>query len=64
MDLTVAGGPIVEGCMSRGLLINCTADTVLRFLPPLIVTTADVDEMLDILEGILASTSADGEGVV
>jgi acetylornithine/succinyldiaminopimelate/putrescine aminotransferase len=60
MDLTVPGGSIVEGCMGRGLLINCTADTVLRFLPPLIVTEADVDEMLETLGSVLAATSAEG----
>jgi acetylornithine/succinyldiaminopimelate/putrescine aminotransferase len=56
LELTVPGGDIVVACMDQGLLINCTADTVLRFLPPLIVTTAEVDEMLDILERTLAST--------
>jgi acetylornithine aminotransferase len=46
-----------------GLLINCTADTVLRFLPPLIVTTAEVDEMLETLESVLAAIPMDkGEG--
>lgn len=60
MDLTVAGGPIVEGCMRRGLLINCTANTVLRFLPPLIVTKVEVDEMLETLERALASTPEEG----
>lgn len=55
MELKFPGGPIVEGCMRKGLLINCTANTVLRFLPPLIVTTAEVDEMLETLEEVLAS---------
>jgi acetylornithine/succinyldiaminopimelate/putrescine aminotransferase len=63
MDLAVAGGAIVEACMRRGLLINCTANTVLRFLPPLIVTTAEVDEMLAILEDVLAATSVEGGNV-
>ena len=60
MDLTVPGGPIVEGCMAQGLLVNCTANTVLRFLPPLVVTTAEVDEMLETLERVLASTPVEG----
>jgi acetylornithine/succinyldiaminopimelate/putrescine aminotransferase len=46
--------------MHQGLLINCTANTVLRFLPPLIVTTAEVDEMLKTLERALAATSEEG----
>jgi acetylornithine/N-succinyldiaminopimelate aminotransferase len=56
MDLTGPGTPVVETCMSEGLLINCTAETVLRFLPPLIVTTEEVDEMLEILDRALSST--------
>jgi acetylornithine/succinyldiaminopimelate/putrescine aminotransferase len=63
MDLKVVGGPIVESCMGRGLLLNCTANTVLRFLPPLIVTTAEVDEMLETLESVLASTPGEGGDV-
>jgi acetylornithine/succinyldiaminopimelate/putrescine aminotransferase len=63
MALTVAGGPIVESCMSKGLLINCTANTVLRFLPPLIVTTAEVDEMLETLDRAFASTPGEEGGV-
>jgi predicted acetylornithine/succinylornithine family transaminase len=55
LELTFAGGTVVEGCLREGLLINCTANTVLRFLPPLIVTTAEVDEMLEILERVLSS---------
>ena len=61
MDVVVSGAPIVEECMRQGLLINCTADTVLRFLPPLIVTTSEVDEMLGILDRVLSSTPSDGE---
>lgn len=61
MDVAVSGAPIVEECMRQGLLINCTADTVLRFLPPLIVTTSEVDEMLGILDRVLSSTPSDGE---
>jgi predicted acetylornithine/succinylornithine family transaminase len=61
MEVAVAGAPIVEKCMGQGLLINCTADTVLRFLPPLVVTTTEVDEMLEILDRVLSSTPSDGE---
>jgi acetylornithine/succinyldiaminopimelate/putrescine aminotransferase len=36
--------------MERGLLMNCTHDTVLRFLPPYIITEQHVDEAVAILE--------------
>ena len=50
VDLTVPGKEIVNTCMAEGLLMNCTHDTVLRFLPPYIITEQHVDEAMRILE--------------
>ena len=44
---------IVLKALERGLIINCTAGTVLRFLPPLIVEKEHVEECLDILREVL-----------
>ncbi|MFZ5641095.1 MAG: aspartate aminotransferase family protein [Bacillota bacterium] len=52
--ITVDGKPIVDGCQARGLLINCVGSNVLRFLPPLTITRADVDTALQILDEMLA----------
>jgi predicted acetylornithine/succinylornithine family transaminase len=49
------GQKVVERCLADGLLINCTADRVLRFLPPLVVTEAQVDEGFAVLEKALAA---------
>src|SRR5262245_13523222 len=49
------GGPIVDRCRAAGLIINCTANTVLRLTPPLTVSGAEVDEALAILERALAA---------
>ncbi|MCP4713835.1 MAG: acetylornithine transaminase [Deltaproteobacteria bacterium] len=54
MELNVSGMPIVQRCLEQGLIINCTRDTVLRFLPPLIVTAAEIDRCVELLDGILA----------
>jgi acetylornithine aminotransferase len=54
MELTINGGDIVKTALDRGLLINCTVGKVLRFLPPLIVTQAEIDQMLEILDGIFS----------
>jgi predicted acetylornithine/succinylornithine family transaminase len=54
MDLEIPGKQIVLDAIERGLLINCTHDTVLRFLPPYIVTEKEVDAALKTLEKILA----------
>jgi acetylornithine/N-succinyldiaminopimelate aminotransferase len=43
------GAKAVEACLSKGLLINCTAGTVLRFVPPLTVTYDEVDQAVAIL---------------
>ncbi|MCD6580462.1 MAG: aspartate aminotransferase family protein [Desulfuromusa sp.] len=54
MELTIEGGEIVKTALDRGLLINCTAGKILRFVPPLIVTRAEVDQMIKILDGIFS----------
>jgi len=54
MGLTIPGGDIVKAGHSKGLLLNVTHDTVLRFVPPLTVSKAEVDEMITILSSILA----------
>lgn len=53
MELSRDCGPVVEACMERGLLINCAAGNVLRFMPPLIVQEKDIDKMAGILEEVL-----------
>ena len=47
------GVEIVNECMKRGAIINCTVDTVLRFIPPLIITKEQVDEVINILDAVL-----------
>ena len=54
-ELTERGAPVVERCLRDGLLINCCAERVLRFVPPLIITREQVDEGCAILERALAT---------
>ncbi len=49
MELIRDGAPIVRACMENGVLINCTAGNVLRFMPPLIVTEKEIDHLTDVL---------------
>jgi acetylornithine aminotransferase len=42
-------GVLLKQAADAGLIINVTADTVVRLLPPLIMTTAEADEVLAIL---------------
>jgi len=54
LQMTIEGAEIVKTAMTRGLLINCTAATVLRFVPPLIVSKDEIDQMIVILDKILS----------
>jgi acetylornithine/N-succinyldiaminopimelate aminotransferase len=58
MELDIEGGPLVSAALERGLLINCTVGKVLRFVPPLIVGRAEIDEAVQILDDILATVEA------
>lgn len=49
------GSPVVDACRERGFLINCTQETVLRFVPPLIVGKQEVDALVEALDGILGA---------
>lgn len=53
VELTREGDSIVEKMREEGVLINCTNQTVLRFLPPLIITKAHVDDGVRALRRVL-----------
>lgn len=57
-ELTKPGREIVNACLTQGLIINCTAGNVLRFVPPLIITKEQIDDMLQMLEAAIAATEA------
>jgi acetylornithine/N-succinyldiaminopimelate aminotransferase len=45
---------VVAGCAERGLLVGTAGAEVLRLTPPLIVTTAEIEHALGVLEEVLA----------
>ena len=47
------GRDIVNDCLAKGLIINCTAGKVLRFIPPLIITTAQIDEAFAVMDEVI-----------
>ena len=53
---------VVGDCRKRGILINATGEHVLRFVPPLIITQAEIDRLIEVLSQIFdrhaAQTSA------
>ena len=58
MELTCEGAPIVSKALEQGLLINCTAGNVLRFVPPIIVNRDEIKQAIDILAAILSEHTA------
>lgn len=56
VELRTPGAPIVQACLERRLLINCTQGNVLRLLPAMNLTTAEAEEGCELLgEAILAT---------
>lgn len=54
LKLEIPGADIVKQAMEKWLLINCTAGSVLRFVPPLVVTKSEIDTAMEILDEVLA----------
>ena len=57
IELTIPGKQIVLDAMEQGLLLNCTHDTVLRMLPPYIVTEKEIDRGVRILNKIFKTAA-------
>jgi len=56
IQLNSPGAEIVNKCLEKGLRINCTQGTVLRFMVPMIATEDQIDQAIEILDGVLAET--------
>jgi len=54
IDFTVPAANFSTEMRQAGVLVNCTADTVLRFLPPLTVSEQEIDEMLGALDSVIS----------
>jgi acetylornithine/N-succinyldiaminopimelate aminotransferase len=57
VDLSREGQPIVDELQRRGILVNCTNTTVLRMLPPYIVTREECDRVVASLRELLTGAS-------
>jgi len=58
VDLNIPGMPAVGKCMERGVLINCTHDTVIRLLPSLNIQSSQVDEGVAVVSEVLREMAA------
>lgn len=53
VELSVEGAAVVQECLKRGLLVNCTHQTVIRLLPAVNIADEQIDEGCDILDDVL-----------
>jgi predicted acetylornithine/succinylornithine family transaminase len=54
VELTVPAGPVVAAALESGVLTTAAGEQVLRLLPPLVITEAEIDEGIDVLKQVLA----------
>jgi len=57
LDLAVDATPYIDAALQQGLLVNRTANTVVRMLPPFVITLAEVDEALTALDGVFTAVA-------
>lgn len=53
IELTIDGKSVVEDCLNRRILVNCTMERVIRLIPPLIINQVEIDHALLILSEVL-----------
>src|SRR5256885_7641338 len=58
LELTIEGASVVQKCLDRGLLINCTQQNVLRLLPAMTLSDDQVDEGCEILTSVLRNQAS------
>jgi acetylornithine/N-succinyldiaminopimelate aminotransferase len=58
IELKVDAAPVIEGALKAGLLVNRTAERVVRLLPPLTVTHEEVAAAVSILDTVLTGLSS------
>jgi len=54
VELNIEGKAIVEKCLERGVLINCTHDKVLRLMPALNITKKEIDKALGVIDEVMS----------
>lgn len=52
LEVEIDAKSVVADCLTRGVLVNATSERVLRFVPPLIISQAEIDRVLETLSSI------------
>ncbi len=53
MELGLDCGDMVDDLREKGIIVNCAAGNVLRFVPPLVISTAQIDTVTSVLDEVL-----------
>lgn len=54
LDESIKAGDVVKECLSRGLVVLSAGGNVLRLLPPLVISKADIDKAIDTIIDVLS----------
>ena len=54
MELNIKGEDVVQECIKKGIVINCTMERVLRFLPSLDIDRLDIDTLINTLSEVFS----------
>jgi acetylornithine/N-succinyldiaminopimelate aminotransferase len=58
LELTRDATPVIQEGLARGVIVNRTAQTVVRLLPPLVITETEIDEALGRLDAAFGAVGA------
>ena len=61
IELTKPCGEVVDKAIERGILINCTSDTVIRLVPPLVISKEQIDRVIAVLCDLLIPLNSTAE---
>jgi acetylornithine aminotransferase len=59
IDLDRSCGALMQRALDAGLLLSVTADSVVRLVPPLIITEAEADEVVALLVPLIKTFLAE-----
>ena len=59
LQLHVDAMPVIDGARARGLLVNRTDEKVVRLLPPLNVSAADINRAVETLDSVFATVRSE-----
>jgi acetylornithine/N-succinyldiaminopimelate aminotransferase len=57
MEMNNDCGNLVDELRNKGIIINCAAGNVLRFVPPLVISQNQIDSVITVLEDAISNFS-------